>query len=101
MVAIPNFTSTSEELLKGLSYRTIRNILESVHPRKQELNAGNVTQALKAVVSLQLFKSIQPIILDYDESNLILHVVDRGFIIWLNVQSKEDLFLAAGLSMNE
>ena len=97
----PILTSTSEELLKGLSYRTIRNILESVHPRKQELNAGNVTQALKAVVSLQLFKSIQPIILDYDESNLILHVVDRGFIIWLNVQSKEDLFLAAGLSMNE
>ena len=97
----PILTSTSEELLEGLSYRTIRNILESVHPRKQELNAGNVTQALKAVVSLQLFKSIQPIILDYDESNLILHVVDRGFIIWLNVQSKEDLFLAAGLPMNE
>ena len=97
----PILTASSDDLLRGLSYRFIRNTLESVHPRKQELNAGNVTQALKAVVSLQLFKSIQPIILDYDESNLMLHVVDRGFIIWLNVQSKEDLFSAAGLPMPE
>ena len=97
----PILTASSDDLLRGLSYRFIRNTLESVHPGKQELNAGNVTQALKAVVSLQLFKSIQPIILDYDESNLMLHVVDRGFIIWLNVQSKEDLFSAAGLPMPE
>lgn len=93
----PILTASSNDLLKGLSYRTIRTTLETVHPRKKDLNAGNVTQALKSVVSLQLSKSIQPIILDYDESNLILHVVDRGFIIWMNFQSKEDLFSVAGI----
>ena len=93
----PILTATAEDLMKGLSYRTIRSKLEEIHPRGKELNAGNVTQALKSVVSLQLSKSIQPIILDYDESNLLLHVVDRGFIIWLNVQEKEDLLSIAEL----
>ena len=42
-------------------------------------------------MSLQLSKHIRPIILDYDETNLILHIVDRGFIIWIQLSRKEDL----------
>lgn len=91
------FNAKQEELINGLSYRSIRERLGKIHPRGKELNAGNVTQALKSVVSLQLAKSIQPIILDYDESNLILHIVDRGFIVWLNVQEKADLMAMIGL----
>ena len=97
----PILTASSDDLLRGLSYRFIRNTLESVHPRKQELNAGNVTQALKSVVSLQLSKSIQPIILDYDESNLKLHVVDRGFVIWLKAQDKAEILELAGLPIDQ
>ncbi len=96
----PVLTATADELMRGLSYRAIRSKLEQKHPKRKDLNAGNVTQALKSVVSLQLAKSIQPIILDYDESNLILHIVDRGFIIWLNVQDKLDLLSLAELPID-
>lgn len=87
----PIILATKQELMEGLSYRSIRLKLEEKHPRGNELNPGNLTQALKAVVSLQLSKSIQPIIMDYDESNLKLHIVDKGFIIWLSVQDKNEL----------
>lgn len=93
----PVITAEREELIEGLSYRSIRTSLMEKHPRQNELNSGNITQALKSVVSLQLRKAIQPIIMDYDESNLKLHIVDRGFIIWLTVQSKEELLDLAGL----
>lgn len=87
----PVLTASAEDLSKGLSYRKIREALEQHHPKGEDLNRGNLTQALKSVVSLQLSKHIQPIILDYDETNLILHIVDRGFIIWIQLSRKEDL----------
>ena len=55
------------------------------------MNPGNLTQALNSVSSLQQQKSIRPIILDYDESNKKLHVVDKGFLIWLEYQNREEL----------
>ena len=97
----PILTADTDALMQGLTYRSIRVLLESVHPKKGELNPGNVTQALKSVVSLQLSKSIQPIILDYDESNLKLHVVDRGFVIWLKAQNKAEILELAGLPINQ
>lgn len=93
----PILTSDISQLSDGLSYRYIRQTLERVHPKKHELNRGNVTQALKSVASLQLTKSIQPFILDYDESNLILHIVDRGFLIWLSMQDRNDLLASVDL----
>ncbi|WP_294002132.1 hypothetical protein [uncultured Megasphaera sp.] len=87
----PILTASASDLSKGLSYRKIRDSLEHHHPKGAELNRGNLTQALKSVVSLQLSKHIQPIIMDYDETNLTLHIVDRGFIIWLQLSKKEDL----------
>ena len=95
----PVIMSDSEQLTRGLSYREIKNVLLDKHPRGNKLNPGNVTQALKAVVSLQTSKSIQPIIMDYDESNLKLHIVDRGFIIWKQIQDKNDLLELAGLPL--
>ena len=93
----PIITAEKTELTQGLSYRSIRTKLVEKHPRGKDLNPGNITQALKAVVSLQLNKSIQPIIMDYDESNLKLLIVDKGFIIWLMVQDREELLNMAGL----
>ena len=93
----PILTSNIDELSSGLKYKAVRTTLQRVHPRKEELNAGNLTQALKAVVSLQQTKNIQPIILDYDESNRTLHVVDRGFLIWLSTQDRDDLLASIDL----
>lgn len=93
----PIIISDKKSLTEGLSYRSIKVKLMEKHPRGNELNPGNLTQALKAVVSLQLSKLIQPIIIDYDESNLKLHIVDKGFIIWLLLQDKKELLDLAGL----
>lgn len=93
----PILTSSIADLSHGIKYRYIRNSIEAVHPSGGNLNPGNVTQALKAVSSLQITKSIQPIILDYDESNLILHIVDKGFLIWIETQNRNELLELAGL----
>ena len=95
----PILTASTDMLTQGLQYRAIRLEIQSKHPKKDNLNPGNITQALKSVTSLQLSKSIQPIIMDYDESNLRLHIVDRGFIIWLEMQNKDELFDLAGLEL--
>lgn len=97
----PVLTADTQDLSNGLSYRSIRMTLQEKHPRGKELNPGNITQALKVVVSLQLSKSIQPIIMDYDESNLTLHIVDKGFIIWLAVQDSAELLALADLPIEE
>lgn len=97
-VLYPILTVSPDELAAGLSYRTIKNILKQHHPRGVNLNGGNITQALKSVVSLQLSKQIQPIIMDYDETNLTLHIVDRGFIIWVQMNDKDNLLELAGFS---
>ena len=93
----PILTADISMLSQGLKYRYIRQSIEEVHPLGKKLNAGNVTQALKSVTSLQLIKSIQPFILDYDESNLVLHIVDRGFIIWLSMQDRNELLTSIDL----
>lgn len=93
----PVIIAEKQELIKGLSYRAIKTKLTEKHPRGHDLNPGNLTQALKAVVSLQVNKSILPIIMDYDESNLKLHIVDRGFIIWVATQDKNELLELIGV----
>jgi hypothetical protein len=55
------------------------------------LNPGNLTQALQQVSSLQIKKNIKPFVLDYDSSNLLLSVVDKGFIVWLAAQDISEL----------
>lgn len=93
----PVLTASVGELQAGLKYSKIRETLEGHHPVKQDLNSGNVTQALQSTASLQVKKEIKPIILDYDQTNLRLRVVDSGFLIWLNNQNRDDLLSLAGL----
>ncbi|MBA5247376.1 hypothetical protein H1R16_03770 [Marnyiella aurantia] len=86
-----------DRLEKGLKRSEINTLLQAEHPRKQDLNPGNLTQALKSIASLQVKKNTIPIIIDYDNSNLKLNIVDKGFLIWLSDQNIEELRQEIGL----
>lgn len=94
----PILTSTIENLEAGLKYRFIRETLERVHPRGAGLNPGNVTQALISIPALQSKKNIKPFVLDYDQSELKLSVVDRGFLIWLSTVDRMELLDNLGIN---
>lgn len=93
----PILTSSIDDLRAGLKYNKIREILAANHPEKEQLNPGNITQALQSTAALQVKKEVKPIILDYDQTNLRLRVVDSGFLIWLNKQDRNALLDIAGL----
>lgn len=93
----PILTSSIEDLRAGLKYNKIREILAANHPEKEQLNPGNITQALQSTAALQVKKEVKPLILDYDQTNLRLRVVDSGFLIWLNKQNRNALLDIAGL----
>jgi hypothetical protein len=87
----PILTAKIEELTNGLSYKFIKERIREKHPREEKLNLGNLTGALNSAASLQIKKSIKPNIIDYDQTNLILNIVDKGFLIWLIFQNRNDL----------
>jgi hypothetical protein len=89
--------ASTDDLVKGLRQKDIREKLHVNHPQKNDLNSGNLTQALQSCASLQVKKGIKPIILDYDETNLRLRVVDRAFLIWLDHQDSAELLDSLGL----
>ena len=93
----PVLTAEIAKLEKGLKYREMKELIRLHHPQREAFNPGNLTQALQFVASLQVSKEIKPIILDYDQTNLQLNVVDRGFLIWLNNQDRNDLLELAEL----
>lgn len=93
----PVLTSSPEKLQNGFDYPDIRDKIQSKHPEGEDLNPGNLTQALQYAASLQVKKEIRPIILDYDSTNKRLVVVDRGFIIWMANQSKKEMMQYASL----
>lgn len=93
----PVLTSDIAHIEKGFRQSEIRNILQSVHPRRAELNSGNVTQSLQSTTSLQIKKDIKPMVLDYDQTNLRLNIVDKSFQIWLSRQDRNELLDLVGL----
>lgn len=95
----PVLTADGDELESGLTYRRMRDVLRQHHPEGAALNVGNLTQALQSAASLQVKKEIKPIVLDYDQTNLKLNVVDRGFLIWLSNLDRADLLELADLPM--
>lgn len=95
----PILSADIEGIEKGFKQSEIRNILQNVHPRGQELNSGNVTQSLKSATSLQIKKDIKPMVLDYDQTNLRLQIVDKSFQIWLSRQDRDELLDLVGLSI--
>ena len=93
----PVLTAETQLLEGGLSYRYMRDLLRKRHPEGTGLNLGNLTQSLQSVASLQVKKDIKPIVLDYDQTNLKLNIVDRGFLIWRKNQDFKDLLELADL----
>ncbi len=92
-------TSTIEQLTEGLRLREISRRIKEKHPSGDDLNNGNITQALNSASSLQVRKNIRPIIIDYDSANRNLHVVDKGFLIWLDNQDRNELLADLGMSV--
>jgi hypothetical protein len=97
----PILTADSKQLESGLTYAEIRKSLQQHHPSGGELNPGNITQALQSAASLQVDKNIKPIIIDYDSTTRRLSVVDRGFLIWLASQARQEVLECAGLPSQE
>lgn len=93
----PVLNAPADALEKGFLYSDIRRSLQSNHPEGQNLNPGNITQALQSAASLQVAKNVKPIVLDYDATTRRLSIVDRGFLIWLENQNRDDLLELAGL----
>ncbi len=99
-ILYPILKSSIVDLEAGIKYRYIRETLESVHPKGHELNPGNVTQALQSIPALQAKKNVKPFVLDYDQSNLRLSVVDKGFLIWLSTQDIDELLERHGINVS-
>lgn len=85
------------KLESGLRLRQISRIIKSSHPSGEGLNNGNITQILTVASSLQNKKNIRPLVIDYDGTNRNLHVVDKGFLIWLGSQDRGALLNDLGL----
>jgi hypothetical protein len=96
-ILYPILCTEVAELKSGLGYREIREKIQSNHPRGDKLNAGNITQALQSVSGLQSKKNIKPFVIDYDSTNLLLSIVDTGFLIWLDSQTRTDVLDLVGL----
>lgn len=93
----PILTSPPRQLEVGLKQNSVRTAIAKRHPVGDQLNAGNVSQALASIQDLQAKKEIKPFVLDYDQTNSILQVVDKGFLIWLSQQDKNLLLESIGL----
>ncbi|MEA5461048.1 hypothetical protein VB796_18445 [Arcicella sp. LKC2W] len=87
------------DLDKGLRRSEINDVIRPNHPRGSDLNPGNLTQALTSIASLQVRSGITPIIVDYDSTTKKINIVDKGFIIWLHNQDKNEILLEASLPL--
>lgn len=76
-------TENIQNLEDGIRASEVCKRVQHIHPLGQDLNPGNVTQALKSMVHLQTSKGIRPILIDYDRAARRVHIVDRGFLLWL------------------
>ena len=83
--------STPEKLEDGLRLNQIVHTIKAKHPKGDELQTANVTNALTYVSSLQSQKALRPMVLDYDENERRLDVVDKGFLVWLSVANTNEI----------
>ncbi len=88
-------TSSTDSLRSGLSQNTIYHKIKQSHPKATTLQQNNVLQALERVHSVQFKNKLQPLILDYSNSELF--VVDANFLVYLQTQKQEDLLAKIGM----
>lgn len=87
-------------LEKGLRRSEVSAKIKARHPLGSSLNEGNITQALQSAADLQVQKRIRPIVIDYDATTRVLHVVDRSFLIGLSYQDRSYLKSEVGLPLD-
>ena len=100
-VAYVIIISAVDDLETGLRRQQVSALIKRKHPMRQQLNEGNITQALQNASSLQVQKSIRPIIFDYDQTTRVLNVVDRSFLIWLAHQNRSELLSELGIEADD
>lgn len=96
---LPVLMAPPAELELGLKRSAIDKIINANHP-DSPVNPGNLTQALASTSALQIRAGMKPFIVDYDQSTRRLHIVDRGFLIWLNYQDRSQLRAAIELPVD-
>lgn len=90
--------STPDELRNGLSPSKIFNIIKYKHPKKDTLQINNLNQALDRVQTVQAKHKLQPLILDFSNSELF--VVDANFLVFLSTHTKEELLETLNIDVN-
>lgn len=76
-------TCNVRQLETGIPASELQDRVIEIHPLGGQLNVGNITQALKSLVRLQNSKGIRPLVFDYDPTAKVLHIVDRGLLLWI------------------
>jgi len=90
-------TCDISQIERGLRRGDISEKIKHHHPEGGALNEGNITQALQNAASLQVQKSVRPIVIDYDQTTKVLHVVDKSFLVWLAHQDATEIAKELGI----
>ena len=81
--------ANTEQLLNGLPLKDISKNINEVS--KNEADEFQLIEALNQFSTLQMLENVKPRILDFDRTNSVLNVVDRGFISWLVFQNNNEI----------
>lgn len=68
---------------KGLDRGDLTVMIKEMHHRPENVRAGDMTNLLNGLSSLQFKKSINPPLIDYDEDNRRLFAIDSTFFFFL------------------
>lgn len=90
-IAFVVITSTPEELVLGIPFRTIAEKIREYHPHKSDIKDSNIHNALLNLVSIQNQHKIQPVVLDYDFNSNVLRIVNSEFILFTEAVSEKEL----------
>jgi hypothetical protein len=88
-------------LKEGLRQVDLLKRIRKTHPNSEGLQVANLVQALRNISRLQQQKNIQPIILDFNESENRLRVVDSGFLLFVDRQDTEELLEVIGMFLTK
>ena len=89
LVLVPILEAETKERIRGISFENLTSKISEFC--SLEVSENNIMEILNNIESLQRENDVKPRILDFDNSNLHLNIVDRGFIAWLVFQNKDQL----------
>jgi len=90
----------ADDLKEGLRQVEIYNRIRKGHPNASSIQMANIVQALRNVSRLQQTKNVQPVILDFNESENRLRIVDSGFLLFVERQDTGELLDVIGMALD-